>query len=78
MDWKPYAYVALGIIFLVLIGGIGYKIVAPTTKTIIGQGGRLITVNTEVPKVPLGGCAFWRLNTKFYWEKGMNTSELKK
>lgn len=78
MNWRIIGYTAAVIVFFVLMGGIGYKIVAPTSKTIVGQGGKVITVNTESPKVPIGGCALWRLNTKLYWEKPYNSSEIKK
>ena len=67
---------AFGILLLlVLIGGIGYRVVAPTSKTVVGQGGKVVNISTETPKVPLGGCAIWRLNTKLYWEKGFKLQD---
>lgn len=69
MNWKLWLYVAAGLLVLVILGGVGYKITAPTTKTVVGNGGKVVYINNETPKVPLGGCALWRLNTKIYWEK---------
>ncbi len=65
------------IVFLVIMGGVGYKIVAPSNKTVIEKGGRQVVVNTESPKVPLGGCAIWRLTNKLYWESGYNLKDKK-
>lgn len=67
---KIIAWVAGVIIFLVLVGGIGYKIVAPTSKTVIGKGGKQIVLNTDKPQIPLGGCSIYKINVKGYWEKG--------
>lgn len=73
MNFKIIGWIVAVIIFLVVIGGVGYKIVAPTMKTVIGKGGKQVIVNTEKPSIPLGGCAIWRINVKSYWEKGFDT-----
>lgn len=78
MNWKYIGYGVALVIFLVIVGGVGYKIVAPTSKTIVSQGGKLITVNTEAPTLPLGGCSIYRLNMKIYWQKQFNTQGVKK
>lgn len=63
-----YLKICGGILAILLLFGIGYKVVAPTYKTVVGQGGRVVTINQDTPKIPLVGCALWRLNAKVYWE----------
>lgn len=79
---KQIIYIAGGLLLLVLIGGIGYKIVAPTSKTVIEKGGKQVIVNTDPPSVPLlrGGCGIYRLKMDqiLKWEKGFNLDQPKK
>ena len=59
-----------GVVFLLIImGGVGYKLVAPTSKTVVSNGGKLVTLNTSKPQIPLGGCSIYRINAKAYWEQ---------
>lgn len=77
MNFKIVGYIFGVLLLLVLIGGVGYKLIAPTNKTVIGQGGKLITLNTEKPSFPLGGCSIYRVNLKAYWEKGFKLEDKK-
>lgn len=77
MNPRIIAWVVGIIVFLVVIGGVGYKIVAPTTKTIVGQGGKVVNITTDAPRIPLGGCSAWRVNLKAYWEKGFKVDDTK-
>ena len=81
MNPRVIGWIIGTIVFLVLIGGVGYKIVVPTSKTVIGKGGRQVIVNTEPPNIPLlgGGCSIWRMNmkTQMNWVKGFNLDKIK-
>lgn len=72
MIWKYLGYGAVILILLVSIGGIGFVIIRPTSKTVVSAGGRVINVNTESPQIPLGGCSVYRVNAKLFWERGFN------
>lgn len=63
---------------MVLVGGIGYKIIAPSSKTVIAAGGRQVIVNTDGQDIPIGGCTIWRLNGKLSWKRQFNLSDGKK
>ena len=69
MNAKYILYGVGGLLLLIIIGGVGYKIVAPTNNTVVGSGGRVVNISTTKPQVPLGGCSLWRVNARAYWEQ---------
>ncbi len=82
MNFKIIGFAFGILLLLVVVGGVGYKIVAPTTKTVIGQGGKLTQLFTEPPSIPIlrGGCGIHKLNleTSIKWAKGFNLQEAAK
>ena len=69
--------VKIGLIVLGILAifAVGYKVVSPTSKTVVGKGGKVINLNTEKPSIPLGGCSISRLNAKMYWENGFKIQD---
>lgn len=76
---KIIGFVAAGIVFFVLVGGLGYVIIRPTNKTVVGQGGRNYDITiAATPKVPLGGCSIWRVNANLFWERDVASERIRK
>lgn len=69
MNFKQGAMIFGAVFLLIIMGGVGYKIVAPTSKTVVGKGGKVVNLNTSKPQIPLGGCSLYRINAKAYWEQ---------
>ena len=73
MNFAIYAVLGLAI-----WGAYNKLFILPTTNssTTIGEGGRQINVyGQDAQKVPLIGCAAWRINNEIYWKKSMRVRE---
>ena len=58
-----------GLVILVL-SGLSFKdILHPGNKTIVEEGGKVVNVYADSPRVPVGGCSAYRLNAEFFWKK---------
>lgn len=57
------------LLLLVIIGGVGYKLVAPSSAVKVANGGKYTQIFTDKPEVPLGGCSVWRVGAKLFWQK---------
>ena len=53
---------------VVILGGIGYVITRPTTSQKADKIENKV-YNIDPPKVPIAGCALWRVNLQLYYEK---------
>lgn len=71
MNWKYFGYAAAILALLVVLGGLGIVITRPTTNTVVGRGGKAITINTD-NSTPLLGCSFWKVGLRATWQKGFN------
>ena len=62
-----WAKLILGILMLVGVGLIGYKVVAPTSKDTYQPGSQGTSYETRhyaLIDIPIGGCATWRAAVK--------------
>ena len=71
--------IAIGTVFaLAVIGGITYKsFFAPTSRTVIGKGGKQVIINTDSPKIPLFSLGCSNLQAEAYWKKQRLFSQFK-
>lgn len=72
-----YSLLAL-VLAIMACFGIGWSaFIKPTNRNVIKDGGQVI-YNMDVPKIPLGGCAMWRLNAHVYYQTAPNVGAVPK
>lgn len=76
MNWKHWIIAAGVITFLVIVGGIGFVIVRPTTTQRADKiDNKSIYVGN--PETPILGCSAWKVNTKIFWQGQYKPNEMK-
>lgn len=70
MNFKYIGYAAVILFVLAVTGGFYVVFTRPTSNTVVGKGGKAITINTDKPSTPLMGCSAYKINVKAYWENG--------
>jgi hypothetical protein len=65
--WLPWAKLAMLVLCILLLLGIGFKVFEPKSKTTVQAGGVGVINNCE-KEIPLLGCSIHKFKLKAVWQ----------